>query len=101
MKTNLTRLQWRASVGDRPSGTAPVGKWGTQTFTAGLTQNALIAPWVNTGVMNGPAFDAYIETQLAPLLDPGAVVTRLLISSNKMLGTSHKLSPMCPPQREK
>ena len=24
--------------------------------------------------MNGPAFDAYIETQLAPVLDPGTVV---------------------------
>ncbi len=33
------------------------GKWGTQTFIAGLTQDALMAPWVITGAMNGPAFD--------------------------------------------
>ena len=74
VKTNLTRLRGRAPVGERLYGAAPFGKWGTQTFIAGLTQNALIAPWVITGAMNGPAFDTYIETQLAPVLDPGTVV---------------------------
>ena len=57
VKTNLTRLRGRAPVGERLYGTAPFGKWGTQTFIAGLTQNALIAPWVINGAMNGPAFD--------------------------------------------
>ena len=74
VKTNLTRLRGRAPVGERLYGTAPFCKWGTQTFIAGLTQNALIAPWVINGAMNGPAFDTYIETQLAPALDPGTVV---------------------------
>ena len=46
VKTNLTRLRSRAPVGERLHGTAPFGKWGTQTFIAGLTQDALIAPWV-------------------------------------------------------
>ena len=70
VKTNLTRLRGRAPVGERLYGTALFGKWGTQTFIAGPTQNALIAPWV----INGPAFDNYIETQLVPVLDPGTVV---------------------------
>jgi len=70
VKTNLTRLRGRAPVGERLYGTAPFGKWGTQTFIAGLTQEALIAPWVIKGAMNGPAFDTYIETQLAPRLTP-------------------------------
>ena len=83
VKTNLTRLRGRAPVGERLYGTAPFGKWGTQTFIAGLTQNALIAPWVINGAMNGPAFDTYIETQLAPALDPG------LLSS----------STTCPPTK--
>lgn len=74
MKTNLTRLRGGAPIGERLYGTAPFGKWGTQTFIAGMTQNALIAPWVIAGAMNGPAFDTYIETQLAPALDPGTVV---------------------------
>ncbi len=83
VKTNLTRLRGRAPVGERLHGTAPFGKWGTQTFIAGLTQGALIAPWVITGAMNGPAFDAYIETQLAPALDPGTVVILDNLSTHK------------------
>ena len=46
VKTNLTRLRGRAPVGERLYGAAPFGKWGTQTFIAGLTHDALIAPWV-------------------------------------------------------
>ena len=74
VKTNLTRLRGRAPIGERFYSTAPFGKWRTQTFIAGLTQNALIAPCVIAGAMNGPAFDTYIETQLAPALDLGTVV---------------------------
>ena len=83
VKTNLTRLRWRAPVGERLYGTVPFGKWGTQTFIAGLTQNALIAPWVINGAMNGPAFDTYIETQLALALDPGTVVILDNLSTHK------------------
>lgn len=74
VKTNLTRLRGRAPDGERLYGAAPFGKWETQTFIAGLTQNTLIAPWVIIGAMNGQAFDTCIETQLAPVLDPGTVV---------------------------
>lgn len=83
VKTNLTRLRGRAPVGERLYGNAPFGKWGTQTFIAGLTQNALIAPWVINGAMNGPAFDTYIETQLAPAIDPGTVVILDNLSTHK------------------
>lgn len=74
VKTNLTRLRGRAPIGERLYGAAPFGKWGTQTFIAGLTHNALIAPWVIPGAMNRAAFETYIETQLAPVLAPGTVV---------------------------
>jgi hypothetical protein len=83
VKTNLTRLRWRAPIGARLYGTAPFGKWGTQTLIAGLTRTALIAPWVITGAMNGPAFDVYVETQLAPVLDPGTVVILDNLSTHK------------------
>ena len=53
---------------------APFGAWGTQTFIAGLTQDALIAPWVIKGAMDGPAFTAYVEKVLVPELSPGTVV---------------------------
>lgn len=83
VKTNLTRLRGRAPVGERLYGSAPFGRWGTQTFIAGLTQNALIAPWVITGAMDGRAFETYIETQLAPALEPGTVVILDNLSTHK------------------
>lgn len=91
MKTNLTRLRGRASISERFYGAAPFGKWGTQTFIAGLTQNAPIAPWVIAGAMNGPAFDTYIETQLAPALDPGTVVILDTLSTHKSPGAAEAL----------
>lgn len=83
VKANFTRLRGRAPVGEPLYGTAPFGKWGTQTFIAGLTQDALIAPWVINGAMNGAAFDTHIETQLAPVLDPGTVAILDNLSSHK------------------
>ena len=74
VKTNLTRLRGRAPRGRRLTAAAPFGKWRTQTFIAGLTSDALIAPWIIEGAMNGRAFAAYVETQLAPALEPGSVV---------------------------
>ncbi len=53
---------------------APFGKWHTQTFIAGLRCDALVAPWIVNGAMDGPAFDAYVRTQLAPCLRAGDVV---------------------------
>ncbi len=40
VKTNLTRLRARAAKGKRAYDKAPFGRWHTQTFIAGLTQNA-------------------------------------------------------------
>ena len=59
VKTNLTRLRGRAPRGKRLTMDAPFGSWGTQTLIAGLTADALIAPWVIKGAMDGPAFAAY------------------------------------------
>lgn len=83
VKTNLTRLRGRAPRGQRLYGPAPFGKWQTQTFIAGLTQDGLIAPWVIQGAMNGPAFDAYVQTQLAPRLEPRTVVILDNLSTHK------------------
>ncbi len=69
----MTRLRGRSAVGERLFGTTPFGRWKTQTFIAGLTCDALIAPWVIEGAMDRAAFDIYVETQLAPALSPGTV----------------------------
>lgn len=53
---------------------APFGSRGTQTFIAGLTAVALIAPRVIKGAMDGEAFTAYVSQVLVPELEPGTVV---------------------------
>ena len=58
VKTNLTRLRGWALRGDRLVMDAPFGSWGTQTFIAGLTADAMIAPWVIKGAIDGLAFAA-------------------------------------------
>ncbi len=74
VKTNMTPLRGRSPKGERLMADAPFGKWRTQTFIAGLRCDELIAPWIIEGAMDGPAFDTYIKTQLAPQLRRGDVV---------------------------
>lgn len=74
VNTKMTRLRGRAQRGKRLKANAPFGKWGTQTFIAGLRHNQLTAPWIIPGPMDREAFDIYIETQLAPTLARGDVV---------------------------
>ena len=72
--TKMVRLRGRALRGERLPGAAPFGHWGTQTFVAGLRCDALTAPWVVDRAMDRTAFDLWVETQLAPTLQPGDVV---------------------------
>ena len=74
VKTNLTRLRGRAKRGERLAMDAPFGGWGTQTLIAGLTQEALIAPWIIKGAMDGTAFATYIREVFVPASKPGTVV---------------------------
>ena len=83
VKTNLTRLRGWAPRGDRLVMDAPFGSSGTQTFIAGLTADAMIAPWVTKGPMDGPAFAAYVEKVPVPELTPGTVV----------IVPSHRIAP--------
>ncbi len=79
----MTRLRGRSLRGNRLQASAPFGKWGTQTFIAGLRSWGLTAPWVLDGPMNGAAFDTYVETQLAPTLAKGDIVILDNLSSHK------------------
>jgi transposase len=74
VNTKMTRLRGRAKRGKRLKASAPFGRWGTQTFIAGLRHDGLTAPWVIPGAMDRDAFNTYVETQLAPTLAPGDVV---------------------------
>ena len=81
--TKMTRLRGRSLRGPRLEADAPFGHWRTQTFIAGLRVDELTAPWVLDGPMNRVAFETYIETQLAPCLQPGEVVIADNLSSHK------------------
>ena len=82
--TKMTRLSGRSLRGARLKADAPFGHWRTQTFfIAGLRVVELAAPWVLDGPMNRAAFETYIETQLAPCLQPGEVVIADNLSSHK------------------
>jgi len=74
LNTKMTRVRGRARRGRRLKASAPYGKWGTQTLIAGLRHDGLSAPWVIPGAMDRTAFNVYVETQLAPILQPGDVV---------------------------
>jgi transposase len=73
-KTNMARARGRARRGARVRDHAPFRHAGTQTFIAGLRYDRLVAPWVLDGPINRAAFDAWVETQLAPVLQKGDVV---------------------------
>lgn len=81
--TKMTRLRGRSPRGAQLEADAPFGHWRTQTFIAELRIGELTAPWVLDGPMNRTAFDTYIETQLAPTLQPGDVIIADNLSSHK------------------
>jgi transposase len=72
--TKLTRLRGRSPRGERLPGAVPFGHWQSQTFIAALRSSGLTAPWLIDGAIDRAAFDLYVETQLAPALQPGEVV---------------------------
>ncbi|RTR09710.1 transposase, partial [Azospirillum griseum] len=88
--TKMTRLRGRAKRGQRFKAKAPFGHWGTQTFIAALRCDGLTAPWIIKGAMNKRLFETYVETQLAPTLQPGDIVILDNLSSHKKRkGQSH------------
>jgi transposase len=60
--------------GERLKGFAPDGRWRTLTFLAALRTNALTAPCVVDGPINGVVFRAYVEQFLLPQLRPRDIV---------------------------
>ena len=81
--TKMTRLCGRSPKGTRFNAQAPFGRWGTQTFVAGLKCDGLVAPWIINAPMNRVIFDTYIETQLVPVLRPGDVVIMDNLAAHK------------------
>lgn len=62
----MTRQRGRSPRGQRCVASVPHGHWKSTTFIAGLRHDAITAPLVLDGPMNGAAFVAYIEPARAP-----------------------------------
>lgn len=82
-KTNMTRTHGRALRGQRLVDKVPHGHWKTLTFLAALRCNAITAPFVLDGPINGEWFLAYVEQVLVPTLSPGDVVVLDNLGSHK------------------
>jgi transposase len=85
-KTNMVRLYGRAPRGRRLKACAPHGHWMTTTFVGALRCDAIAAPCVFDGPMNGACFLAYVEHFLAPTLQKGDLVVMDNLSAHKVAG---------------
>ena len=82
-KTNMTRTRgwWRR--GEPLMAKVPHGHWQTMTFLAALRHDAITAPMVIDGPINGESFRAYVEQALIPTLKPGDIVVMDNLGSHK------------------
>jgi transposase len=74
IKTNMAPIRGWGPRGERLKGFAPDGRWRTLTFLAALRADALTAPCIIDGPINGIIFRAYVEEMLLPELRPGDIV---------------------------
>lgn len=79
----LTRLFGRAAPGERVVDASPGHSGPHYTLVATLGWQALQAPWVLKGAMDGTAFEAYVEHVLAPTLRRGDIVVLDNLSAHK------------------
>jgi transposase len=84
--TKMVRTHGRSQRGKRLLSKAPWGHWKTTTFTAGLRQDGITAPFVLDGPMNGRAFCVYVEKVLAPTLSAGDIVVVDNLPAHKVKG---------------
>lgn len=83
IKTNMAPIRGWGQKGKRLGGYAPQGHWRTLTFLAALRADALTAPCVFDGPINGRSFHAWVEQQLVPTLKAGDIVILDNLGSHK------------------
>ena len=79
----LTRLYGRAAPGKRVVEGTPGYSGPHYTIVAALGLAGVSAPWMLEGAMDGAAFRAYVEHELAPTLQPGDIVIVDNLSAHK------------------
>jgi len=79
----MARVYGRAPRGQRLIGSVPHGHWQTSTFLAALRHDAITAPCVIDGPINGQTFQAWVEQFLVPTLAVGDIVIMDNLGSHK------------------
>ena len=79
----LTRLYGRAAPGERVVEATPGYSGPHYTTVAALSVDGVQAPWLLKGSLNGPAFEAYVQHVLAPVLHAGDWVILDNLASHK------------------
>ncbi len=74
IKTDMAPIRGWGPKGERLAGYAPDSRWRTFTFLAALRLEALTAPCVIDGPLNGELFRLYVENLLLPTLRAGDIV---------------------------
>ena len=82
----MTRLYGRAPLGERLVAKVPHGHWKTLTLVAACRVDRVTAPYVIDGAMDGPAFLAYIEQVLVPMLKKRDIVFMDNVRMHKVAG---------------
>ena len=88
----MTRRYGRCRRGQRLVEAVPHGHWKTSTFLAALRHDAVTAPCVIDGAINGETFRAYVEQFLAPTLKPGDIVIMDNLASHKVAGVREAIA---------
>jgi len=86
--TKMVRLRGRCPRSERLVGCVPHGHWKTITLVAGLRHDAIVAPFVIDGPMNGRVFLTYVERCLAPTLGRGDIVIMDNLPTHKIAGVT-------------
>lgn len=89
--TKMVRHHGRAPCGERLVASVPHGHWKTLTLVAALRIDALTAPYVIDGAMDGPSFLAYVEQVLVPTLRKGDTVFMDNLRTHKIHGVREAL----------
>jgi transposase len=84
--TKMVRHHGRAPCGERLVANVPHGHWKTLTLVAALRIDALTAPYVIEGAMDGPSFLAYVSQVLVPTLRKGDTVFMDNLRTHKIAG---------------
>ena len=82
-KTNMAPLRCWSPRGQRLLAKVPHAHWQTMTFIAALRHDAVVAPWLLGGPINGESFLLYVEKVLVPTLRPGDIVIMDNLGSHK------------------